>query len=153
MNPYNLREYRQAMGQKDATPDPALKGKRNGNCNREACQLPGAIGYNYSTRAWYCPRCTKLINEATRHDSMRLYGVEKLVIIPEQLSDEDRVKLYMRHIDIPKPYHDGEVLGLDKDGHVIQWDAQGLVTYNSGETVEAFDPANLSDDEKKRVGL
>lgn len=44
-------------------PDPALKGKLNGNCNREACQRPGATWFNTSTRAYYCRRCARDIND------------------------------------------------------------------------------------------
>lgn len=43
-------------------PDPALKGKKGGNCNRQACQLPGADYFNRSTLAYYCERCADLIN-------------------------------------------------------------------------------------------
>lgn len=42
--------------------DPALKGVKDGNCNRTACQRPGASWYNRVTQAWYCPHCARLIN-------------------------------------------------------------------------------------------
>ena len=42
-------------------PDPNLKGKEGANCNRTACQSPGAYFYNWSTRAWYCRRCAEMI--------------------------------------------------------------------------------------------
>lgn len=32
-------------------------------CNRAACQRPGPTWWNPSTRAWYCPRCARAINE------------------------------------------------------------------------------------------
>ena len=41
--------------------NPALKGKKNGNCNRTACQAPGAVFYNKGTRAYYCRRCAEMI--------------------------------------------------------------------------------------------
>ena len=45
-----------------------FKGKRNGLCNRTACQKPGATFYNISTRAWYCPKCAEAINLWSIHD-------------------------------------------------------------------------------------
>lgn len=43
-------------------PNPALKGVKNGNCNRQACQRPGATWFNSSTRAYYCKKCAAKIN-------------------------------------------------------------------------------------------
>lgn len=43
--------------------DPELKGKEGCNCNRTACQQPGALFFNCGTRAWYCYECAKDINE------------------------------------------------------------------------------------------
>lgn len=34
------------------------KGLENGNCNRSACQQPGAIWYNHWSKKWYCYRCS-----------------------------------------------------------------------------------------------
>jgi len=51
------------------------------------------------------------------------------------------------------PYHDGEVLGLDADGCVIQWDADRGAAYNSGETLEEFGADNLRAHERGRLGL
>jgi hypothetical protein len=42
--------------------DPALKGKFGGNCNRTACQVPGADWWNPNTNAYYCCDCAVLIN-------------------------------------------------------------------------------------------
>ncbi len=50
-----------------------LKGLLNGNCNRTACQKPGATWYNKSTRAYYCEECAHEINRANIADSLRLY--------------------------------------------------------------------------------
>jgi hypothetical protein len=41
-----------------------LKGIFNGNCNRTACQKPGATWFNTSTRAFYCEHCARDINRA-----------------------------------------------------------------------------------------
>jgi len=49
--------------------NPALKGIKGGNCNRTACQKPGARYFNKSTRAYYCRECAEAINDAARiHD-------------------------------------------------------------------------------------
>jgi hypothetical protein len=42
-------------------PDPKLKGVEGGNCNRTACQAPGAYFFGKSTRVWYCRRCAEMI--------------------------------------------------------------------------------------------
>lgn len=55
-------------------PDPALKGKKGGNCNRTCCQQPGATWYNHSTQAHYCHACAMLLNRANHHDAHLLYG-------------------------------------------------------------------------------
>jgi hypothetical protein len=73
--------------------DPALKGIRDGNCNRTACQAPGATGWHSGTRAWYCSACTRDINHLNSADAMRLYGVPFLIVVPSELSAEDRAKL------------------------------------------------------------
>lgn len=52
-------------------PDPALKGQKDGNCNRTACQKPLRQGYTFFNRpmnAWYCRECATLINRAAVHD-------------------------------------------------------------------------------------
>lgn len=51
-----------------------LKGKFQGNCNRTACQAPGATWYNHSTRLYYCEICAGMINKMNHVDSMRLFG-------------------------------------------------------------------------------
>lgn len=45
------------------TLDPKLKGVQGGNCNRTACQKPGATWFNRCTQAYYCRSCARLINE------------------------------------------------------------------------------------------
>lgn len=49
--------------------------------------------------------------------------------------------------------NDGEIIGVDTDGCVIQWDARDGEPYNSGETVFEFGLNNMSADEIVRVGL
>ena len=41
----------------DAEKHPELKGVEGGNCNRSACQMPGADYYNLSTQKYYCREC------------------------------------------------------------------------------------------------
>jgi hypothetical protein len=54
------------------------KGLKNGSCNVTACQEPGAIYFNKSTRAYYCQDCAKEINKYNRVDCLRLYGTPLL---------------------------------------------------------------------------
>jgi hypothetical protein len=56
--------------------DKDLKGIKNGNCNRSACQKPNAVYFNHSTEKYYCHACAVLINDANRADSIRLFGHE-----------------------------------------------------------------------------
>jgi hypothetical protein len=52
-------------------PDPALKGKKDGNCNRQACQQPGATYFNVGTDAYYCESCARRINrDMTESDKL-----------------------------------------------------------------------------------
>lgn len=46
---------------------------------------------------------------------------------------------------------DSEILALDSDGCIIQWDAEKGQIYNCGETVEAFGIDNIYDHELKRL--
>lgn len=48
---------------------------------------------------------------------------------------------------------DGEVLGQDADGGLIQWNATAGAPYNSGQTVEEFGISNLSEAESKRLNV
>jgi hypothetical protein len=38
------------------------KGLKNGSCNRQSCQQPGATWFNRGTDAWYCQSCALRIN-------------------------------------------------------------------------------------------
>lgn len=51
-----------ASGKTEARPDPALRGVQAKNCNREACQKPGAFFYNMGTMKYYCFDCAKAID-------------------------------------------------------------------------------------------
>lgn len=55
-----------------------LKGVKDGNCNRTACQKPGATWFNHSTRKWYCPECAQTLNNDSynKFDAYRLFGHE-----------------------------------------------------------------------------
>lgn len=68
------------------TPDPALKGKKDGNCNRQACQAPGATYFNVGTDAYYCPACACRINRAMtatdKETCQQAYGVSALCLPP-----------------------------------------------------------------------
>ena len=41
-----------------------VKGRKNGLCNRSACQSPtNVVWYNTGSYAYYCEECAKLIND------------------------------------------------------------------------------------------
>ena len=48
-------------------------------------------------------------------------------------------------------YQDFEVIGLDSDGTVVQWNAETNQPYNCGETLEEFGVDNLTSAELQRV--
>lgn len=52
-----------------------MKGLYKGNCNRTACQQPGAIYFNHSTEKYYCAACAELINQANP-EAYKMYGHE-----------------------------------------------------------------------------
>jgi hypothetical protein len=52
-----------------------------------------------------------------------------------------------------EPYRDGEVLGLDKDGHVVEWNARTEMPVESGQSLAEFGLQNLREDELVRVGV
>ena len=61
------------------------KGLKAGNCNVTACQKPGAVYFNKSTRAYYCAHCAEEINwPGGRADTRSLYGTDYLC----ELDDE-----------------------------------------------------------------
>lgn len=98
------KQVARAMGVRDEppTPDPRLKGVRYGNCNRTACQRPGANGWHTGTHAWYCPDCTYEINRVNRVDALRLYGIPVLIVVPDTITPEEREAWRINHITIPE---------------------------------------------------
>lgn len=68
--------------------NPSLKGKLNGNCNREACQAPNAVWWNTSTRAYYCGRCARDINRACEQ-----FG-EPIILFPSAGAEADAAMKY-----------------------------------------------------------
>lgn len=44
------------------------KGTRNGNCNRTACQKPGAFWWNRGSHSWYCTDCALMLSRANAGD-------------------------------------------------------------------------------------
>ena len=73
--------------QEENKPD---KGLFNGSCNRTACQKPGALFYNHSTRLYYCPSCAQMINQVNP-ESKQIYGHQLCTYgeHKEELSQED----------------------------------------------------------------
>ena len=100
MDKFALEHYQQRFG-KGATPDPKRKGIRGGNCNRTACQAPGASYWHTGTYAWYCVECTREINRVNRADAMSLYGIPKLIVCPVTITPEEREQWKSKGITIP----------------------------------------------------
>lgn len=46
---------------------------------------------------------------------------------------------------------DGEVIGLDTDGCILQWNADDGSVYNCGETLAEFGADNLTESERARL--
>ena len=62
----------------------ATKGKYKGRCNRTACETAApALWWHFSTRAYYCAVCAKLLNLENRKDAKDLYGHVLCVYVPE----------------------------------------------------------------------
>lgn len=78
-----IKKAAQQLSEDESTPDPELKGKYGGNCNRTACQKPGAVWYNHSTREHYCSSCASTLNEVNRADAMRMFGHDLCTIVEE----------------------------------------------------------------------
>lgn len=62
-----------------------LKGEKGGNCNRSACQAPGAYWYNHSTQKYYCETCADVLNKDRFNaaDAARLYGHPLCTLDPD----------------------------------------------------------------------
>lgn len=50
-------------------------------------------------------------------------------------------------------YEDGEIIGLDTDGCVLQWDVDTASAYNSGETPEQYGLHNIRPHEMERINI
>lgn len=70
------RERQAALGLGEAPPQafPADKGLWGGRCNRGSCLKPNAVFFNRSTRAFYCFKCARLLNDVNRKEAEALYG-------------------------------------------------------------------------------
>ena len=64
-----------------------MKGTYDKECNRTACNNSRAVFYNKSTQMYDCAPCAKLINDANRNDSLRLYGTPFLCELVEKKDD------------------------------------------------------------------
>lgn len=86
-----------------AKPDPNLKGKRGGNCNRTACQAPGAFAWSLNNHAYYCDDCARMlnwepVNQKYWHDR---YGIKRFVFRPETLTADEIAKLKAGRAYVP----------------------------------------------------
>lgn len=68
------------------TPDPKLKGAEGGNCNRTACQQPGAVWYNESTHFYYCRNCAITI-QREENDREYIRGIKLPMVIFKGIFD------------------------------------------------------------------
>ena len=50
-------------------------------------------------------------------------------------------------------YYDGQILGLDTDGTLIQWNADTGTTYSCSETPAEFGIEFMTEDERRACGL
>lgn len=57
-----------------------LKGVEGGNCNRTACQQPGAVWYNESTQKYYCRICAITIQQEENN-----YEFSRGIKLPREL--------------------------------------------------------------------
>lgn len=66
-------------------PDRHDKGERGGSCNRSACQQPGAIWFNHSTRKYYCEPCAHWLNtDRFNHaDAHRIWGHDLCTLVTD----------------------------------------------------------------------
>ena len=67
----------------------SLKGVRGGNCNRAACQAPGANWYNKGSLSWYCEDCAFDLNRTARQ-----FNTNLLCSYAPLPSDDDLKKLH-----------------------------------------------------------
>lgn len=50
-------------------------------------------------------------------------------------------------------FADGEVIGMDNDERLILWDGPVATPYNCGETLDEYGVDNLTEVERKRLGI
>lgn len=71
-------------------------------------------------------------------------------------TDPDKAIEHVRTGEHPVPgptrYQDYEVIGLDTDGRVLQWNARTQEAYNCGQTPEEYGLENFSNIELERIG-
>lgn len=86
------------------TPDPKLKGIYGGNCNRTACQAPGAFAWSMNNRAFYCDDCADMLNRdrCNRAYWRENYGVDRFVFRIETLTPEERALWAAKNMHIPE---------------------------------------------------
>ncbi len=58
----------------------ALKGTYQGNCNRTACQSPGAVWWNRGSYSWYCRECALMLNKDNAPWVMKDIGLPVLCV-------------------------------------------------------------------------
>lgn len=88
----------------------------------------------------------------------RFFGDEQ----PDEITDADHQSEAVNSVGawagrskqfIYRVHSDGDVLGLDTDGCIVQWDGDAGRRYNCGETPSQFGLANLDESEIARVGV
>ena len=93
--------------------------------------------------------------------------VPKYTLIEDEKRTVTHVRLWMdshrksQHLEFPvsnpayvfsyKYHKDGEVLGLDTDGCILQWDSTKGEVYNGGETPAMFGLCNMTAAERERL--
>ncbi len=61
-----------------------MKGEYLQICNRTVCNNPLANFFNHSTKKYYCIECAMKINDANRHDAIRMFGHDLCTIVKSQ---------------------------------------------------------------------
>lgn len=116
------------------TCDKPGKGLYDGRCNRMACQQPGAVWYNHSTRKYYCEECAHELNRYNRRDSMELFGhdlctkglhegdvpYKKKVLLVDDNGFADLILTAIEPPDVPAEFYFGEKKGRRRGQRNIQ---------------------------------
>jgi hypothetical protein len=101
-------------------------------------------GWDYVFRLTLDHNGNPVVSEYTTYDIEGENG-EFQGMIDEQCRDMEELAA--------DEYTDFEVVGIDSDGHVVQWSTELGSTYTSGETLEEFGIENLFPHELARLGL